>query len=148
MKLHLDFETVEPYPLARTDLPNIKNVLDKAAPGKGPVRPKAKLRTDKAAGEILLGPAVGRDDTETTLSGVPAAAWDCKLGNRSALEWVLERYKERTPKDKTVAEKFNTYRFADYKEEVVTLLERVCAVSVATVAITAEIVAETGRTSE
>lgn len=109
-------------------MPNIKNVLDKAAPGKGPVRPKAKLRADKAAGEILLGPAVGRDDTETTLSGVPAAAWDYKLGNRSALEWVLERYKERTPKDKTVAERFNSYRFTDYKEEVVTLLERVCAV--------------------
>jgi predicted helicase len=124
LKLHLDFEMVEPYPLQRVDLSNIKS-------------PKAKLRVDKAAGEIVL-------DTETTLSGVPAAAWDYKLGNRSALEWVLERYKERTPKDKTVAEKFNTYRFADYKEDVITLLGRVCAVSVATVEITEEMVAETG----
>jgi uncharacterized protein YkvS len=32
-----------------------------------------------------------------------------------------------------VAEKFNTYSFADYKEDVIVLLERVCAVSVATV---------------
>lgn len=123
LKLHLDFETVEPYLLTRTDLPNIKN-------------PKAKLRADKVAGEIVL-------DTETTLSGVPVAAWDYKLGNRSALEWVLERYKERTPKDKTVAERFNSYRFADYKEDVITLLGRVCAVSIATVEITEEMV-ETG----
>lgn len=106
LKLHLDFETVEPYPLVRMDLPNVTNVLDKTAPS-GPVRPKAKLRVYTAAGEILL-------DTETTLSGVPAAAWDYKLGNRSALEWVLERYRERTPKDKTVAERFYSYKFADY----------------------------------
>lgn len=97
MELHLNFETVEPYPLTRTDLPNVKN-------------PKAKLKADKAAGEMAL-------DSRTTLRGVPPEAWDYRLGNRSALEWVLERYKERTPKDKTVAEKFNTYRFADYKEE-------------------------------
>jgi hypothetical protein len=79
-------------------------------------------------------------DSQTTLSGVPAAAWDYKLGNRSALEWVLERYRERTPKDKTVAEKFNTYSFADYKEDVIVLLGRVCAVSVATVEVVGEMV--------
>ena len=56
----------------------------------------------------------------------------------TGLEWVLERYKERTPKDKTVAERFNTYRFADYKEDVITLLQRVCAVSVQTSAVVAE----------
>ena len=50
----------------------------------------------------------------------------------------MERYKERTPKDKTVAERFNTYRFADYKEEVIVLLGRVCAVSVETSGIVAE----------
>ena len=120
LELHLNFETVEPYPLQRTDLQNVKN-------------PKAKLKADKAAGEIIL-------DSETTLSGVPAAAWAYKLGNRSGLEWVLERYKERTPKDKTVAERFNTYRFADYKEEVIMLLRRVCTVSVKTSEIVAEMV--------
>lgn len=82
-------------------------------------------------------------DTETSLLGVPAAAWDYRLGNRSALEWVLERYKERTPKDKTVAERFHTYRFADYKEEVVTLLGRVCRVSVETAMVVAEMAGST-----
>lgn len=75
--------------------------------------------------------------------GVPAAAWEYKLGIRSGLEWVLERYRERTPKDKTVAERFHTYRFADHKEAVVTLLGRVCRVSVETAEITDEMVAET-----
>lgn len=59
----------------------------------------------------------------------------CLLGNRSAIEWVLDQYKEKTPKDATIAEKFNTYRFADYKEHVIDLICRVCKVSVETVRI-------------
>jgi predicted helicase len=55
------------------------------------------------------------------------------LGNRSALDWVLDQHKERKPKDHTIREKFDTYRFADHKERVVTLLARVARVSVETV---------------
>lgn len=73
----------------------------------------------------------------TTLKGIPAA-WQYKLGNRSALEWVLEYYRERTPKDPTIRDKLNTYRLADYKEQVIDLLQRVCAVSVETIKIIAE----------
>ncbi len=51
---------------------------------------------------------------------------------------VLERYKERTPKDPTICDKFNTYRFADYKERVIDLIGRVCAVSVETMKIIQE----------
>lgn len=64
-----------------------------------------------------------------------AIAWDYKLGNRSALEWVLDQYKEKKPKDPTIAKLFNTYRFADYKEHVIDLLKRVCTVSVKTMEI-------------
>jgi predicted helicase len=32
-------------------------------------------------------------------------------------------------------EKFNTYRFADYKEKVIDLLKRVCTVSVRTMGV-------------
>lgn len=61
-----------------------------------------------------------------------AAAWDYKLGNRSALEWILDQYKEKKPKDPTIREKFDTYRFADYKDQVIDLLARVTRVSVET----------------
>jgi predicted helicase len=62
-------------------------------------------------------------------------AWDYRLGNRSALEWILDQYKEKKPKDPTIREKFNTYRFADHKEKVIDLLMRVATVSVRTVGI-------------
>ena len=71
------------------------------------------------------------------MGGIPKEAWDYRLGNRSALEWVLDQHKEKTPKDPTIRERFNTYRFADHKERVIDLLMRVTRVSVETVAIVA-----------
>ncbi len=49
---------------------------------------------------------------------------------------ILDQYKEKKPRDPTVAEKFNTYRFADYKEHVIDLITRVTRVSVETMEIT------------
>ena len=48
---------------------------------------------------------------------------------------MLDQHKERRPKDPTIREKFDTYRFADHKERVVALLARVARVSVETVRI-------------
>ena len=46
--------------------------------------------------------------------------------------WVLDQYKEKKPRDATIRERFNNYRFADHKEAVIALLRRVCGVSVRT----------------
>ena len=94
------------------------------------------LRADKAKGIIQL-------DDQTALAGVPPEAWEYQLDSRSALEWVLDQYKERKPRDPTIAERFNTYRFSDYKERVIDLLGRVCAVSAFTAAIVDELGART-----
>jgi predicted helicase len=120
MGLHIGYESVVPFPLTRADLPDEKARAAKQSP-------KALLKADKE-GCIAL-------DSETTLRGLPPSAWDYRLGNRSALEWVLDQYKEKKPKDPTIREKFDTYRFADYKEKVVDLLTRVTTVSVDTVEI-------------
>ncbi len=117
MDLHLNYETVKKYALKRIDKKLASNKAN-----------KPKLKADKEAGNIQL-------DDITTLQGIPFDAWEYKLGNRSALEWILDQYKEKKPRDQTIAEKFNTYRFADYKESVIELLQRVCTVSVETMAI-------------
>ena len=119
LDLHLEFETAEPWPLERVD--------------KDGVTPKrAILRADKERNVITV-------DEQTSLAGVPDEAWDYRLGSRSALEWVLDQYKERKPRDPTIRERFNTYRFADHKERVVDLLGRVCAVSAFTTTIVNEL---------
>jgi predicted helicase len=116
MELHIGYEAVEPWPLERIDSPVGTSVN------------KAILKADKDNGTIRL-------DGVTTLKGVPNAAWEYRLGNRSGLEWILDQYKEKKPKDPTIAAKFNTYRFADYKEKVIDLLARVTRVSVETMEI-------------
>ena len=86
------------------------------------------LRSNKEIGVIHL-------DTETQPAGVPPQAWAYRLGNRSALEWILDQYRERNPRDPTIRKKFNTYRFADHKEKVIDLLKRATRVSVETMLI-------------
>ena len=46
------------------------------------------------------------------------------------------QHKEKTPRDPTIRAKFNTYRFADYKEVCILLLAKIATVNVETVAIT------------
>jgi predicted helicase len=120
--LHTGHESVQPWKLQRTDTPDMKS-------RKAGVPPRVILRSDRKRGTIVL-------DSETQLSEVPQEAWQYRLGNRSALDWILDQHKEKMPKDLTIREKFNTYRFADYKEEVIDLLMRVTRVSIETVAIT------------
>ena len=119
LALHLGFETAEPYPLERRE--------QERSPAGG----RVILKADKEKGLIRL-------DEQTTLAGVPESAWRYALGSRSALEWVLDQHKERKPKDPTIAARFHPYRFADYKEQVIDLLQRVCTVSVETVEIVGE----------
>ena len=147
LDLHIGFEDVEGYPLERVDKVGSKGsnssppsqpspveregAIVGASKGEGVRTPRVMLRAnagDKERGEIQI-------DSETVLRGVPADAWRYRLGNRSALEWVLDQYKEKKPRDPTIRERFNTYRFADYKEDVIELLGRVCAVSVRTMEI-------------
>ena len=112
LDLHIGFESAEPYPL---------QLVEQAGEAK-----RVLLRADKDGGRIVL-------DDKSSLTGVPDEAWEYRLGSRSALEWVLDQYKEKKPRDPTILAKFNTYRFADHKERVIELLQRVCTVSVETV---------------
>lgn len=121
MDLHINYEQVTPYPLHREDIDPESN--------RKAVVPRLLARKDTGKIEV---------DTLTTLAGIPSEVWDYRLGTYTAVEWVLERYKEKTPKDPTIREKFNTYKFADYKEHVIDLICRVCTVSIETMKIIKE----------
>lgn len=121
MRLHLGYETSEPWPLERTDTPDQKA-------RKAGLSPKVLLKTDEETGSVQI-------DSETRIAGIPPQAWKYQLGNRSALQWILDQYRQREPKDPTIRAKFNSYRFADHKEAVIDLLKRVTRVSVETMQI-------------
>lgn len=121
LNYHVNYESMPEYPLHRVDLKGSK------------IRQSYKpiLKVDKDRRLILI-------DSITTLEGVPPAVWEYQLGNISAIEWVAGYYKQHTVSDPTIRDKFNTYRFADYKEQAIELFQRVCTVSVETMKIIEE----------
>ena len=141
MELHIGYEVVEPYSLKvitsdtkgehKKMVKDMFEVHEPTAMFSYKPKIKVKLKADKERGVIEV-------DELTTMTGIPKEAWAYKLGNRSAIEWVLDQYKEKKPSDPTIAEKFNTYRFSDYKDKVIDLLKQVCTVSVETMKIIRE----------
>ena len=79
----------------------------------------------------ILGPATGKGTFTDVIDHLPKSklAHKYKNGLHANAVAILPSY------DPTIAEKFNTYRFKDYKEQVIDLLKRVCTVSVQTMEI-------------
>jgi hypothetical protein len=78
MELHIDYEKQTEYPLEQIEDPKAEVSFSVE---------KMKLSKDKSElryNDFLL------------LRGIPAAAFDYRLGNRSALEWVIDQYRVST----------------------------------------------------
>ena len=87
------------------------------------VEDKARLSKDKAS--LTMNAAL-------TLAGIPPQAFDYRLGNRSALEWVIDQYRVKTDKRSGITSDPNR---ADDAEYIVNLVGRVIQVSIETVRI-------------
>jgi len=111
--LHLFYEQQTPYPLRRVE----KSTLWTAR------IEKMKLIEDKTA--LVVNAAL-------TLKGIPPECFEYKLGNRSALEWVIEQYRVKQAKDGTVLSDPNRAEDPNY---IVRLVGQVVTVSVKTVAL-------------
>lgn len=123
MDLHINYETLTPYPFERRDV-----VMEAQTDVSLISFSNAKLKAIKEDGVIEI-------DAVTSLSGIPAMAWEYQPGGRSALEWVVSEYKEQKPSGSPIADKLNDCRFNDHKEAVIDLLGRVCTVSMETMKI-------------
>ena len=67
-----------------------------------------------------------------TLDGIPEAAFGYRLGNRSALEWVIDQYRVKTDKRSGIV---NDPNRGDESEYIVRLIGKVISVSLETVGI-------------
>lgn len=113
-KLHLEYEKAEPWPL--------REIHAKGAKGRGlyVVTDKMRLSKDKTA--LVVNEFL-------TLEGVPARCFDYRLGNRSALEWVIDQY--QVHEDKRSGIRSNPNREGD-PEHIVRLVKQVVRVSMET----------------
>lgn len=120
-ELHLGYESVEPYPVTVTgDVPHDLHVTKMRFGGKPGAWDKTTVRV-----------------TDTiTVTGIPEEAQEYKLGSRSAIEWVLERYQVTTHKASLIKNDPNDWgREHGQPHYILDLLKRVITVSVETVAI-------------
>ena len=114
-ELHLEYEHIEPYEL------NWEVAKDR--PLSYRVEDKMRLSKDKSA--LTVNPSL-------TLEGIPHEAFDYRLGNRSALDWVIDQYRVKTDKRSGITSDPNR---ADDPEYIVRLVGQVIQVSIETVHI-------------
>ena len=89
-RLHLNYESAAPYPLteawaenANPDAPDFYRV--------GEMRHRKRGRDDDRS--------VISYNCNITLSGIPEAVWEYRIGQYPALRWLLERHRVKTDKD-------------------------------------------------
>ena len=121
-RLHLDYEKLEPYPLKWVETPGV--------PLSYRVEDKMRLSKDKTS--LVVNPSL-------TLAGIPAETLQYRLGNRSALDWVIDQY--QVSKDKRSGIESDPNR-ADDPEYIVRLVGQVVRVSLETVRIVRALPAE------
>ena len=113
-EIHVGYEDVDEYPLCFVETPDTP--LDWCVE-------KMRLSRDKT--QIKYNDFL-------TLDGIPAKAFDYRLGNRSALEWVIDQYCVKTHERSGIV---NDPNRADDPEYIVRLVGKVVAVSLETVEI-------------
>ena len=135
-ELHIGYESAPLYPLTFS----------------GPVPAELRVTKMKYGGkpgkldrtQITVAPGL-------TITGIPAEAHEYKIGSRSALDWILERYQVKTDKASGIVNDPNDWG-AEHGNPayIVELIQRVATVSVETVRIVSRLPAlnyRTGSTS-
>jgi predicted helicase len=105
-------------------------------------QPEYKLTKTEKAGEKLdyrvTKMKLSKDKTTLiynqflTLSGIPKETYDYRLGNRSALEWVIDQYQVSTDKRSGIT---NDPNRADDPQYIMRLIGQVITVSLETIKI-------------
>jgi predicted helicase len=113
-ELHLNYEQIKPFDLKFVETPGVPLSYRVEA---------MKLSKDKTSLRV---------NDSLMLAGLPPAAFEYRLGNRSALEWVIDQY--GVTEDKRSGIKSDPNR-TDDPEYIVNLVGRVVRVSVETVRI-------------
>ena len=110
--LHVNYEQQPEYPLERIEKGQLNWRVEKMRLGKD--------KTSLIYNEFL------------TLRGIPPQTYEYRLGNRSALEWVIDQYQVSTDKRSGIV---NDPNRADDPEYIVRLIGQVIGVSLATMEI-------------
>jgi predicted helicase len=112
--LHLGYEQLEPWPLVEIETEGVPLSYH-----------VEKMRLSKDKNEIIVNETL-------KLVGFPREVFEYRLGNRSALDWVIDQYQVSTDKRSGITSDPNN---PDDEEYIVRLVGQVVRVSVETVKI-------------
>ncbi|MGK2309305.1 type ISP restriction/modification enzyme [Cutibacterium sp. V970] len=121
--LHVNYETADPYPLHESTHPLDVDEWE--------LYRVTKMRwEDKTTRKAIIY------NGYLTLSDIPAAVHEYRLGSRSGLEWLIDRYQVKTDKASGIVNDPNDWcREHDDPRYIVDLIKRVTRVSVETMDI-------------
>ncbi|MDE2651931.1 MAG: hypothetical protein OXI62_14590, partial [Chloroflexota bacterium] len=122
--LHLHYESADRYALdwQATRQP-VSYRVEKMLP---------RGKVNSADGSYKVYSALKYNDS-LTLSGIPEQAFAYRLGNRSALDWIVDQYRVKTDKRSGITHDPNGY--SEDPRYILKLIERVITVSLRTVDI-------------
>jgi predicted helicase len=122
MKLHIEHEQQPEYPLDRQETGKLNWRVEKMS--------LSKDKTQLKYNDFL------------TLSGIPPEVYEYKLGNRSALEWIIDQYQISTDKRSAIKNDPNRLHGDDADPEyIVRLIGQVISVSLETVRLVNQLAA-------
>ncbi len=116
--LHLGYEQADEYP-------GLRRIDNRVVPLSWRVDPKMRLSSNKRS--------ITYNDS-LTIEGIPPEASDYKLGNRSALEWVIDQYEVGIDKESGLR---NDPNRAGDEQYILRLISQVITVSLETLKIVA-----------
>jgi predicted helicase len=128
--LHTNYEAAALYPLIGSDIVSAGDPFDFFRVEKLAF---AKIRVD---GKLVSDRSTVKYNSRITLTGIPEEAHRYRLGPRSAVEWVIDRYQVKVDSASGIINNPNDWsRGVDNPRYVVDLLARVVTISVETVKI-------------
>lgn len=114
-RLHVEYEQLQPWPLEWVENPAERLTYEVLS----------KMRLSKDRRSLAVNPSL-------TLAGIPPETFEYRLGNRTALEWVIDQY--RVIEDPRSGFRSDPNRDDD-PQYIVRLVGQVVSVSVETVRI-------------
>ncbi|RKZ67606.1 MAG: DNA helicase, partial [Candidatus Parabeggiatoa sp. nov. 3] len=112
--LHLNYEQQAPYPLKMIENPKVPFSLK-----------VEKMRLSKDKRQLIY-------NNFLKLDGIPKAVFNYKLGNRSALEWVIEQYRVKVDKRSGIVNDPNREAEESY---ILELVKKIITVSLETIKV-------------
>ncbi len=119
--LHVDYESIDPYPLGE------EYAID------APDDEFERYRIEKLSWASRKDHTAIRYNAHLTITGIPLSEAEYKVGGRSPLEWVLDRYQVKTDKASGIVNDPNAWlREHDDPRYVVNLIRSLVTVSLET----------------